>query len=272
MFNYLGSPNGLITSVQITDGGILGTEIAANTISNTRLISNSITSTEINTGAAIPYSKLSLANTISNTDISTTAAIAYSKLSLGTSIVNGDIATNTIANTKLLAATITGAEIAAATIGNAKLSNSAGDIAGAWVSFTPTTTNITSPTIAGRHITIGKTYSFRIVLSLGTVTSGASDVIITLPVTASSALGGLYPVNVIGALGITTYAYVSAGGGNIIFRNQINGITTSTGGGIFGSTTNGGATNTAFNIFSGNTYVTGANVAGTTISGTIELA
>ena len=297
IYSKLTLANSIVNADINTVAGIVNTKLAAGTLTNT----------EINASAAIVGSKLadvSIANTklvagsIYNAEINAAANIALTKLAnisagrvlIGNAtniptatLVSGDITitdaglvtigTDAIINTNIVASTITGDRIAANTIGNAKLSTAAGDIAGAWVSFTPTTTNIGGTvSISGRHITIGKTYSFRIVLTTGTVASGASDVIITLPVTASSALGGLYPVNVIGPLGVTTYAFISGGGGNIIFRNQVNGLTTSTGGGIFGATVSGGATNTAFNIYSGNTYSTGFTLNGTTISGTIELA
>ena len=299
---------GTLTNTEINaSAAIVGSKLADVSIANTKLVAGSIYNAEINAAANIVGSKLadvSIANTklvagsIYNAEINAAANIALTKLAnisagrvlIGNAtniptatLVSGDITitdaglvtigTDAIINTNIVASTITGDRIAANTIGNAKLSTAAGDIAGAWVSFTPTTTNIGGTvSISGRHITIGKTYSFRIVLTTGTVASGASDVIITLPVTASSALGGLYPVNVIGPLGVTTYAFISGGGGNIIFRNQVNGLTTSTGGGIFGATVSGGATNTAFNIYSGNTYSTGFTLNGTTISGTIELA
>ena len=54
-------------------------------------LSNSITSDDINSSAAIEYSKLSLANTITNADINSSAAIDYSKLSLSNSITVTDL-------------------------------------------------------------------------------------------------------------------------------------------------------------------------------------
>ena len=61
-----------------------------------------ITNANVDSAAAIAYSKLALGTSIVNADVSATAAIAYSKLALGTSIVNADIsATAGIVDTKL---------------------------------------------------------------------------------------------------------------------------------------------------------------------------
>ena len=61
---------------------------------------NSILGDDINTSAAIPYSKLSLSNSIVNADINSSAAIAYSKLTLTGAVLNADLA-GSIADTKL---------------------------------------------------------------------------------------------------------------------------------------------------------------------------
>lgn len=68
----------------------------------TLVLSGSIVNADINTSAAIAYSKLNLATSIVNADISASAAIAYSKLNLATSIVNADInASAAIAKSKI---------------------------------------------------------------------------------------------------------------------------------------------------------------------------
>ena len=78
-----------------------------------------ISNANVDSGAAIAYSKLNLVNsitsndivdgTIINGDINASAAIAYTKLNLTTSIVNGDIASGAaIAVSKLAASTISG--------------------------------------------------------------------------------------------------------------------------------------------------------------------
>lgn len=76
-------------------------------------LSNSIVDTDINTAAAIAYSKLALSNSIVNSDIATGAGITYPKLNLSSSIVNGDIAVSAaIAYSKLnLSASIVNSDI-----------------------------------------------------------------------------------------------------------------------------------------------------------------
>lgn len=73
----------------------VGTAVSGDiTISNTgnvQIASNTIVNADINSSAAIAYSKLNLSNTITNADINSSAAIAYSKLALANSIVNADI-------------------------------------------------------------------------------------------------------------------------------------------------------------------------------------
>jgi hypothetical protein len=66
-------------------------DITITNTGNAQIASNTIVNADINSSAAIAYSKLSLSNSIVNADISTTAAIAYSKLSLSNSLVNADI-------------------------------------------------------------------------------------------------------------------------------------------------------------------------------------
>ena len=68
----------------------------------TAIASGAIVNADINSSAAIAYSKLSLTGSIVNADIGASAAIAYSKLSLSGAIVNADIsASAAIALSKL---------------------------------------------------------------------------------------------------------------------------------------------------------------------------
>lgn len=88
----------------IAAGAVTGSKIATDTITNTNInssaaiaysklsLGNSIVNADISNSAAIDYAKLDLAGDITNSDINNSAAIAYSKLSLGSSIVNADIA------------------------------------------------------------------------------------------------------------------------------------------------------------------------------------
>ena len=87
----------------------------ANSITSNDIVDGAIVNGDINASAAIAYSKLSLSTSIVNADISASAAIAYSKLSLGTSIVNADIsASAAIAYSKLsLGTSIVNADVSA---------------------------------------------------------------------------------------------------------------------------------------------------------------
>ena len=87
----------------------------ASSITSNDIVDGTIVNGDINASAAIAYSKLSLGTSIVNADISASAAIAYSKLSLGTSIVNADIsASAAIAYSKLsLGTSIVNADVSA---------------------------------------------------------------------------------------------------------------------------------------------------------------
>jgi hypothetical protein len=62
-------------------------------VTSAKIADNTIVNANINSSAAIAYSKLNLATSIANSDISSSAAIAYSKLNLATSITTSDLAT-----------------------------------------------------------------------------------------------------------------------------------------------------------------------------------
>ncbi len=72
----------LTGDVTVTNSGV--TSITADTIVNN----------DVNSAAAIAYSKLALTGSIVNTDIDSAAGITYSKLALANSIVNNDINTS----------------------------------------------------------------------------------------------------------------------------------------------------------------------------------
>lgn len=131
-----------VTAVKILDGVITGgaagagVKIAANTIINENVnsaaaiaysklaLTGAIVNADVNASAGIVYSKLSLANSIVNADISASAAIVRSKLNFGSGLVNADIATGAgVAYSKLnLAGAVVNADVASnAAIAHAKL-------------------------------------------------------------------------------------------------------------------------------------------------------
>jgi hypothetical protein len=88
--------DGAVTSAHIANGTVIAADIAAGTITATELADGAVTSGKI------------LNDTIVNADINTSAAIAYSKLNLATSIVNADInASAAIDKTKISGTAVT---------------------------------------------------------------------------------------------------------------------------------------------------------------------
>jgi len=89
--------------------------------------SDVIVNADINSAAAIAYSKLNLAGSIVNADVNASAGIAYSKLALSSSIVNADIAS---------AAAIALSKLAALTASRALVSDGSGVISPSAVTST----------------------------------------------------------------------------------------------------------------------------------------
>lgn len=123
---FVGSAGGVATDVAMTG------DIAITNAGVTAIGADKIVNAQINSAAAIAYSKLALTGAIVNADISVSAAIAYSKLSLALSIVNGDIsASAAIAYSKLA---LTGAIVNADISGTAAIAYSKLSLAGSIVS------------------------------------------------------------------------------------------------------------------------------------------
>ncbi|MDQ7773586.1 MAG: hypothetical protein RDU13_08685, partial [Elusimicrobiales bacterium] len=81
--------------------GLLNVPVGDNTVTSAKIVDDSIVNADINSAAAIAYSKLALTGSILNADVNAGAAIAYSKLNLANSIVTGDIVDGTIADADL---------------------------------------------------------------------------------------------------------------------------------------------------------------------------
>lgn len=116
---FSGSTSGVTTlSASSVASGVL--ELPANTgtlistgsvgiITSGLIADNTITNADINSSAAIAYSKLNLSNSIVNADVAVGAGITYGKLNLSNSIANADISSSAaIAISKLAASTISG--------------------------------------------------------------------------------------------------------------------------------------------------------------------
>lgn len=122
----------------IANAAVTGAKIASDTITNTNInsaaaiaysklnLSGSIVNADVASGAAIAYSKLNLSGSIVNADVASGAAIVYSKLDLSSSIVNADISSSAaIAYSKLnLSGSIVNADVATgAAIARSKLAS-----------------------------------------------------------------------------------------------------------------------------------------------------
>lgn len=90
------------TGLTVSSGAL--TADLGTTITSSEIVDDEIVNADINSAAAIAYSKLSLSNSIVNADISSSAAVAYSKLNLAGSIVETDISINAPTDNYLLMA------------------------------------------------------------------------------------------------------------------------------------------------------------------------
>lgn len=104
---------------------------------------NSIVNADINSSAAINYSKLNLSNGIINSDISSSAGIVYSKLTLTGSILNADLA-GSISDNKLNAIVSTSKVGGTALTALASIPSAAGVIPPANLGSGATSTNFLS--------------------------------------------------------------------------------------------------------------------------------
>jgi hypothetical protein len=87
--------------------------VASNTVGSNQIIDGSIVNADINSSAAIAYSKINLSSSIVNADVASGAAIAYSKLNLTGAIQANDLLAN--AAVKSLTGTANEVEISAST-------------------------------------------------------------------------------------------------------------------------------------------------------------
>jgi hypothetical protein len=90
---YVINPGRTTSVFQVSDNSIITSMLQDDAVTSAKIADNTIVNANINSSAAIAYSKLNLATSIANSDISSSAAIAYSKLNLATSITTSDLAT-----------------------------------------------------------------------------------------------------------------------------------------------------------------------------------
>ena len=92
----VGNASGVPTATAVTG------DVTITNSGVTAIASGVIVNADINSAAAIAYSKLALSSGITNTDVSASAAIVYSKLALSSGITNTDVnASAAIAGTKI---------------------------------------------------------------------------------------------------------------------------------------------------------------------------
>ena len=72
-----------LTSSQLADGLITTDKLAADAVTSAKIADGAIVNVDVNSTAAVAYSKLNLATSIVNADISASAAIATTKLGAG---------------------------------------------------------------------------------------------------------------------------------------------------------------------------------------------
>jgi len=72
-----------LTSSQLVDGIITTSKLAADAVTSAKIADGAIVNVDVNSTAAVAYSKLNLATSIVNADISASAAIATTKLGTG---------------------------------------------------------------------------------------------------------------------------------------------------------------------------------------------
>ena len=106
--NALNQLTGDVTTSAASGSQSLAATIAAGAVTSSKIAANTIVDSNINSSAAIAYSKLALSGSIVNADINTSAAIAYSKLAalstgkvLQSNASTGFIEASAITNTTL---------------------------------------------------------------------------------------------------------------------------------------------------------------------------
>ncbi|OGL34495.1 hypothetical protein A3F05_01735 [Candidatus Saccharibacteria bacterium RIFCSPHIGHO2_12_FULL_47_17] len=120
-----------LNASNLVSGTVADARLSANvsllgqTIDSAEIVNDSIVNADVNSAAAIAYSKLNLGTSIVNADIAVGAAIAYSKLNLTNSVANGDLA-GSIADSKLLTIATAGKVADTALSSNVALLNGTG--------------------------------------------------------------------------------------------------------------------------------------------------
>lgn len=172
--------------VTVSNTGV--TAIGSGKVTSDMILNGTIVDGDINASAAIGYGKLALTGQIVNADVAAGAALAVSKLAAGTSaqvLMNNGTPTPTW--TSLTGDVTVGATgvtaIGAGKVTDAMLNSTAGNLGGAWTTWTPSYANLTvgNGTVIARYMLVGKTLFFMFQLTLGTTSSVSSGPRVSLP-------------------------------------------------------------------------------------------
>lgn len=202
-----------IATGDIADSAVTTAKIADANVTTAKINNLAVQSAQIDTGAVTEFKIADSAvtsakianNTIVNDDVNSAAAIAYSKLALAGSIVETD------------------------------LSDTAGQLGGAWTAYTPSTVNISGGTVSGRYMQFGKTIIGRIIITAGTATGaapvelglpGGQTVANTMPQQANLTGGVLTAARAI-ATASTISVYKTTGAGNWVAADSLVNLTVS---------------------------------------------
>jgi len=139
----------------------------------------------------ISYSKITDGSTVDASDVNTPLDTIYNDHNGGIDSTN--LADNAVTTAKITNANVTTAKLADASVTRAKLSTTAGELGGAWQSWTPTLTNLTlgNGTVDAKYFQIGKTILFRFRFTLGSTSAVGTGPNFTLPVSAISSKYGM---------------------------------------------------------------------------------
>lgn len=86
-----------VTTAKILDANVTLAKLASNSVNSSKIVDDSIVNADINSSAAIAYSKLALTGSIVNADVNASAAIAWTKISKSGSVL-ADIADTSLAS------------------------------------------------------------------------------------------------------------------------------------------------------------------------------
>ena len=217
--------SGVLAASTVTDtelGYISGVTSAIQTQINTKATSGAIANADIVAGAAIAYSKLSLAGAILNTDLA--GSIAYSKLVLTGSIFNADInASAAIAYSKMAA--LTANKVVVTSAAGVPTTSAVSDTEIGYL--TGLSSNVQTQIDAANGKTTRASINANTTLTAATikkstridVTAGAVD--ITLPAASTLAADTVYEFIQIGAAGA---AKIIAGAGDTLNNTSSSGV------------------------------------------------